>query len=298
MGKSTKAPKGSKASASKTVSGHSSKENRLEAPFTIEDWHLPMCESKIYWGAIAKREHIVCLVQDKNKDDILNTLTKCGILEFLEKEPIGISTADVVEFLNNSTVEVSEQETVLKTSVQNHNISLRWSDLADTFELPANGTIEEVPAYDDSILSKMYEVIRNTADSSSPKEFHTNNCRRKHILDVYNITGYLLSKCFDCQKGSFDQFSRKRWSMVKLVHDMNKDNSEFSLNWAKVLFNNIIRAAKDFKAVACEDDDGNTRATAVTTIPFGIKICYLLEKLGITLRDPRTIPGGSYVGRH
>ena len=115
-----------------------------------------------------------------------------------------------MEFFNNSTVEVSEQETVLKTSVQNHNISLRWSDLADTFELPANGTLEEVPAYDDSILSEMYKVIKNTAGSSSPKEFHTNDCHRKHILDVYNITGYLLSKCFDCQKGSFDQFSRKR----------------------------------------------------------------------------------------
>ena len=85
MGKSTKAPKGSKAPASKTVSGLSFKENRLEAPFTIENWHLPMCESNIHWAAIAKREHIVCLVQDKNKDDILNTLTKCGILEFLEK---------------------------------------------------------------------------------------------------------------------------------------------------------------------------------------------------------------------
>ena len=86
--------------------------------------------------------------------------------------------------------------------------------------------------------------------------------------------------------------------MVKLIHDMNKDNSEFSLNWAKVLFNIIIQAAKEFKAGPCEDDDGNTRAAAVTTIPFGIKICYLLEKLGITLRDPRTIPSGSYVGRH
>src|SRR6266487_2446487 len=290
--------KGPEAPASTIVSGLSFKENRLEAPFTIDNWHLPMSESKIHWGAIAKREHIVCLVQDKNKDDILNTLTKCGILEFLGKEPMGISTADVVEFFNNSTVEVSEQETVLKTSVQNHNISLRWSDLANTFELPANGTLEEVPAYDDSILSEMYKVIKNIADSSSPKVFHTNDCRRKHILDVYNITGYLLSRCFDCQKGSFDQFSRRCWSTVKLVHDMNKDNTEFSLNWAKVLFNNIIRAAKDFKAVACEDDDGNTRGTADTTLPLRIKICYLLEKLGITLRDPRTIPGGSYVRRH
>ena len=175
---------------------------------------------------------------------------------------------------------------------------MRWSDLADTFELTATGTLEEVPAYDDSILKEMYKVIRNTTDSSSPKDFQTNECRRKHILDVYNITGYLLSRCFDCQKGSFDQFSRRRWSMVKLVHDMNKDNTEFSLNWAKVLFNNIIRAAKDFKAVACEGDDGNEKATADKTLPLGIKICYLLEKLGITLRDPRTIPGGSYVGRH
>jgi len=86
--------------------------------------------------------------------------------------------------------------------------------------------------------------------------------------------------------------------MVKLVHDMNKDNSEFSLNWAKELFSILTRTAKEFKAVVCEDDDGNDRATADTYLPLGIKICYLLEKLGITLRDPRTIPGGSYVGRH
>ena len=121
---------------------------------------------------------------------------------------------DVVEFFNNSTLEVSEEETVLKTSVQGLNISLRWSDLADTFELPVTGTLEEVSAYDDTTLENMYTVIRNAEDTSSPEKFHTNNCRRKHILDVYNSTGYLLSRCFDCQKGSFDQFSRRHWSMV------------------------------------------------------------------------------------
>ena len=68
---------------------------------------------------------------------------------------------DVVEFFNNSTLEFSEEETVLKTSVQGLNISLRWSDLADTFELPVTGTLEEVPAYDDPTLEIMYNVIRN-----------------------------------------------------------------------------------------------------------------------------------------
>src|SRR6266496_4736675 len=87
MGKSTKAPKGPEAPASTTVSGLSFKENRLEVPFTIYNWYLPLSESKIHWEAIAKREHIVCLVQDKNKDDILNILTKYGILKFLKKEP-------------------------------------------------------------------------------------------------------------------------------------------------------------------------------------------------------------------
>jgi len=277
MGKSTKSTKGSKATTSKAASTLSFKEDRLEAPFTIDNWHLPQCESKMYWGAIAKKEHIECLVQDKYKDDLVNTLNKCGILKFLEKEPTGISTMDLVEFFNNSTLEVSEEETVLKTSVQGLNISLRWSDLADTFELPVTGTLEEVPAYDDPTLEIMYNVIRNAEDTSSPEKFHTNNCRRKHILDVYNITGYLLSRCFDCQKGSFDQFSRRRWSMVKLVHDMNKDNSEFSLNWAKELFSIITKTAKEFKAVVCEDDDGKDRATANTYLPLGIKICYLLE---------------------
>src|SRR6266496_395600 len=151
---------------------------------------------------------------------------------------------DVVEFFNNSTLEVSEEETVLKTSVHGLNISLRWSDLVDTFELPVTGTLEEVPAYDNKTLKNMYDVIRNAEDTSSPKDLHMNDCRRKHILDVYNITRYLLSRCFDCQKGSFDQFSRRRWSMVKLVHDMNKDNSEFSLNWVKELFNIITKTAK------------------------------------------------------
>src|SRR6266487_3931272 len=100
MGKSTKAP------TSKTVSGLSFKENRLEAPFTIENWHLPMCESKIYWGAIAKREHIVCLVQDKNKDDILNNLTKYGILEFLKKELYRNFHHSCSWVLNNSSAEI------------------------------------------------------------------------------------------------------------------------------------------------------------------------------------------------
>jgi len=59
MGKSTKAPKGSEAPASTTVSGLSFKENALELPFTIYNWYLPVGESKILWEAIAMRKHII-----------------------------------------------------------------------------------------------------------------------------------------------------------------------------------------------------------------------------------------------
>src|SRR6266487_1501867 len=193
MGKSTKAPKGSKASASKTVSGLYFKENRLEAPFTINNWHLPLCESKMYWGAIAKKEHIEFLVQDKYKEDLVNTQNKYGILKFLEKEPTGISTMDVVEFFNNSVLVVIDDETMLMTTVQGVQIKLDWNTLADTFELRKAGNISSFPSFLDSTLEEMYAQIKNPHDSSTPKTFQTNSCRRKHILDVYNNIGYLIS---------------------------------------------------------------------------------------------------------
>ena len=198
MGKSTKSSKGSKASASNTASTLSFKKDRLELPFNIDNWHLPQCETMMYWGAIAKEEPIRCLVRAKDADELVNTLKRCGILKFLEKEPTGISTMDVVEFYNNSTLEVSEEETVLKTFVQGLNISLRWSDLADTFKIPATGIHEQVPVFDDPTLTTMYNVIRNTEDPSSPTKFHTTGCRRKHVIDTYNNIGYILSKCLDC----------------------------------------------------------------------------------------------------
>ena len=139
--------------------------------------------------------------------------------------------------------------------------------------------------------------LKNTRDSSTPTQFQTNSCRRKHILDVYNNIGYLISKCVDCQKGSFDQFSRKRWSTLKLIHDMNSGKG-FQLNWGKAILEIITTAAKNFKAICCFDDDDEQKVTANTILPLGIKICYLLEKLGVVLRNPREIPGGSYVGRH
>ena len=181
-------------------------------------------------------------------------IEKVWINEVPEKEPTGISTMDVVEFYNNSALEVSEEETVLKTSVQDIQITLNWRSLADTFELPTTGSFSKVPSYPDDVLEVMYNMIKNFVDPSSPKDFHTNSCRWKHVVDVYNNVGLILSKCVDCQKGSLDQFSRRRWSMIKLIHDMSSGNS-FQLNWAKVLLEIITTAAKNFKAICCLEDD-------------------------------------------
>ena len=87
MGKSTKVHKGPEAPASTAVFGLSFKENVLELPFTIYNWYLPLGESKILWEALAMRQHIICLVQDKNKDYILSNLTKRGIPKVLKKVP-------------------------------------------------------------------------------------------------------------------------------------------------------------------------------------------------------------------
>ena len=87
MGKSTKVHEGPEAPASTAVFGLSFKENVLELPFTIYNLYLPLGESKILWEAIAMRKHIVCLVQDKNKDYILGNLTKRGIPKVLKKVP-------------------------------------------------------------------------------------------------------------------------------------------------------------------------------------------------------------------
>ncbi len=75
MGKSTKVPKGPKAQASKDVSSLIFTKVRLEVPFTIYNWYLPLGGFNAYWGIKVKRKHIVCLVQDKNKDYILDKFT-------------------------------------------------------------------------------------------------------------------------------------------------------------------------------------------------------------------------------
>ena len=100
MGKSTKSPKGSKPSdlVSNPPRTLAFRKDKLEKPYTISDWNLPQCEEKMYWGAIAKKEHIECLVQDQDAKELIFTLNKCGLMKFLEKEPTGISTMDVVEF--------------------------------------------------------------------------------------------------------------------------------------------------------------------------------------------------------
>ncbi len=297
MGKTTRSAAGSKSSeqAVNPPPTLAFRKGKLVQPYSVSEWHLPRCEEKMYWGAIAKEEHIKCLVQDQDREELISTLNKCGLLKFLEKEPTGISTMDVVEFYNNSVLVVIDDETMLKTSVQGVQIDLDWKTFADTFELSRAGNISSFPSYPDSTLEDMYAQIKNTHDSSSPKTFQTNSCGRKHVLDVYNNIGLILSKCVDCQKGSFDQFSRKCWSTIKLIHDMNSGKG-FQLNWGKAILEIITTAAKNFKASNCFDDDDEQKVAVDTILPLGIKICYLLEKLGVTLRDPRDIPGGSYVG--
>src|SRR6266496_3908847 len=300
MGKTTRSAAGSKASEPEVnpPPTFAFRKGKLVKPYSVSDWHLPRCEEKMYWGAIAKEEHIKCLVQDQDREELISTLNKCGLLKFLEKEPTGISTMDVVEFYNNSVLVVLDDETMLRTTVQGVQIELDWNTLADTFELRKAGNISSFPSFPDSTLEEMYAQIKNPHDSSSTKNFQTNSCRRKHILDVYNNIGYLISKYVDCQKGSFDQFSRKCWSTLKLIHDMNSGKG-FQLNWGKAILEIITPAAKNFKASNCfDDDDEEPKVYVNTNLPLGLKICFLLERLGITLRDPRKIPGGSYVGKH
>ena len=227
MGKTTISAAGSKASEQEAdpKPTFAFRKGKLVKPYTISDWHLPRCEEKMYWGTIAKKEHIKCLMQDGDK--LITTLDKCGLLKFLEKEPTGYSTMDVIEFYNNSIVVVTDGEPALETTVQGVQIKVDWETLADTFELRKAGNISSFPSYPDSELRVLYEEIKIPNDPSAPTKFQTNSCRRKHVLDVYNNIGYLISKCVECQKGSFDQFSRKRWSTIKLIHDLNsgKDSS-------------------------------------------------------------------------
>ena len=98
MGKSTRSAAGSKASEQEVnpKPTFAFRKGKLVRPYTVSDWHLPRCEEKMYWGAIAKEEHIKCLMQDS--EELISTLNKCGLLKFLEKEPTGFSTMDVIEF--------------------------------------------------------------------------------------------------------------------------------------------------------------------------------------------------------
>src|SRR6266496_3348594 len=217
MGKTTRSAAGSK-SSEQVVNPPPTlafRKGKLVQPYSISEWHLPRSEEKMYWGAIAKEEHIKCLVQDQDREELISTLNKCGLLKFLEKEPTGISTMDVVEFYNNSVMVVTDDETMLKTTVQGVQIEVNWETLAGTFELRKAGNISSFPSYPDSTLKVLYAEIINPREPSAPKNFQTNSCRRKHVLDVYNNIGYLISKSVDCQKGSFDQISRKRWSTIK-----------------------------------------------------------------------------------
>src|SRR6266496_4660560 len=118
MGKTTRSAAGSKASEQEAdpKPTFAFRKGKLVQPYTISDWHLPRCEERMYWGAIAEEEHIKCLMQDS--EELISTLNKCGLLKFLEKEPTGVSTMDVIEFYNNSILVVTDGETSLETTVQ------------------------------------------------------------------------------------------------------------------------------------------------------------------------------------
>ena len=77
MGKTTRSAAGSKASEQEAdpKPTFAFRKGKLLQPYTVSDWHLPRCEEKMYWGAIAKEEHIKCLVQDS--EELISTLNKC-----------------------------------------------------------------------------------------------------------------------------------------------------------------------------------------------------------------------------
>lgn len=83
--------------------------------------------------------------------------------------------------------------------------------------------------------------------------------------------------------------------MLRLIYDMDNHGQDCDLCWAKIIFNNIVSCAKSFRAQCLADEH---QAKAVTGLLLGIKISYMLDKLGVNLREKRKIDDYFYVGRY
>lgn len=68
--------------------------------------------------------------------------------------------------------------------------------------------------------------------------------------------------------------STERWMLLHLLRSKDK-----RLNWAKYMFNKLVTTISTFWPQELTDG-----ASPSTFIPLGLKLCYLLENLGITNR--------------
>lgn len=70
-------------------------------------------------------------------------------------------------------------------------------------------------------------------------------------------------------------------------------SKDATFNWAKYIYLKFIDMARNFKVKAVEE-----KASHVGNIKFGLKVCWLLEKIGFRLRNPVDVHNSCLINKY
>ena len=271
--------------------------NRLVGAFNPDHW---TSSHRMIWGGAMVEKYLTAAIEyQTDRKLILDMLEKAQIKGFLSARPSGISSLDVLEFYNNSRIIscVSEGTEIvsIKTSVQGKEILLDLTTFCKLFEFQNIGKDFEINTKDDDLLEGVKQLYSDVCDlekSDTPTEFKLADIRTRHLMVHWDVLACILHRCFDGLQGGADQISQERWIMMFLLNQQD-ERLENPYNWGKYAFMKFVKKIQGF-----EPKIAKGLAEPKATVGYGLKICYLLEKLGIELRETAEIANSNLLYKY
>ena len=295
----TKNPKAASSAPAEKQGGQELKvlNKRLLGKFTPSDWNP---NHKMNWGAFLVKRYVPTVIHSKpERKLILGMLKNSHIYKLLSAAPNGLSTLDVLEFYNNSKIFTKvvndEEEKYMQTEVQGQEIFLDCKTFCKIFRLKNRGTIEDINIKDASMIQgvkELFEAIQLENAKGCPGDFVLKAIRTSHLQKHWSTLALILVRCFDGNKGGVDQISMERWMMMHLLNKKH-EGQETHFNWGKYAFNKFLGHIEEFEPKII-----NGLAEPKANMHFGLRICYILETMGITLRERQEIPVTNSLFRH
>ena len=186
-----------------------------------------LCQKKITWGSIVKRENWVTIAGPE--EHLTQYFDDNNLWGYLSADPEYYSVAEVLAFMNSAVFD--EEREMITCCIQGEEMQISKEEFARIFQLDYNMGF---PLPETKVAeSDLEEMLLEKADPAKDLSTYKGKIWGRSRTDfnhAYSNLSFVLMKDFEAKTGSFNCLSRVRLSLMYAVH------TEEKVDWCTYIF--------------------------------------------------------------